>query len=90
MTWEKELEHRWYLHTTAINNNLLSYTTCGNEIESFITSLLKKQSKQEQINAIVRVPASLFKGIDKRKRRIPIIMITDGAECVITVDRARL
>ena len=60
------------------------------DFENRINVLLKKELKISRINSIVRVPASLFEGIDKRKRKIPIIMITDGAECVITVDRARL
>ena len=50
----------------------------------------EKQLTVSRVNPLIRVLARLFGGIDGRKRRIPIIVISDKDGCTITVDRARL
>jgi len=52
--------------------------------------LKKKELKVSRVNPLIRIPARLFDGIDKRKRRIPLVMIFAKDGCTIMVDRARL
>ena len=41
MSWKDKLKERWYLY--HYSKELDSFTTCGREIETFITFLLKKE-----------------------------------------------
>ena len=50
----------------------------------------QKQLRVSRVNPLIRIPAKLFNNIDGRKRRIPIIVVSDKNGCTITVDRARL
>lgn len=43
MNWQDEFEDRWYLHTKNYDESRDDFTTCGDEVKEFITSLLKKQ-----------------------------------------------
>ena len=50
----------------------------------------QKKIRVDRTNPLVRIPALLFKDIDKRKRRIPLIVTFDNSECSVIIDREKL
>lgn len=47
---------------------------------------MEKQITVSRVNPLVRIPAVLFKGIDKRKRRIPLVVDYDNGRCIVKID----
>ena len=49
-------------------------------------SVTQKRVKIDRANPLIRIPALLFKAIDKRKRKIPLLITFDNLECSIIID----
>ena len=49
-----------------------------------------KRVKVDRYNALVRIPASMIKSIDKRKRKIPLVVTYNNTQCIIRVDEKKL
>lgn len=50
----------------------------------------QKKIKVDRANPLIRIPALLFKNIDKRKRKIPLIITFDNLECSVIIDQDKL
>lgn len=51
---------------------------------------MTKRPTVNRENATIRIPADLFKQIDKRKRKIPLIIDYTEHACIIKVDFDKL
>ncbi len=53
-------------------------------------NVTQKEIKVNRVNPLIRIPALLFKSIDKRKRKIPLTITFDDTECSIVVNKELL
>ena len=60
----------------------------GLQMKSY--GVTQKKIKVDRANPLIRIPALLFRAIDKRKRKIPLIITFDNLECSIIIDQDKL
>jgi hypothetical protein len=49
----------------------------------------KKEITVSRVNPLIRVPAVLFKGIDKRKRKIPLTITSEETKITIELSQSK-
>jgi len=55
-----------------------------------LSNVKQKKVKVNRENPLIRIPALLFKDIDKRKRKIPLIITFDNLECSIIINQEEI